>query len=177
MEKYKFTVKPGRPRNLVLLIVAMIVLGAGTAWAVTTVTSTIKFVTDLSVATVASPNLGYVKAGVTGTYALDTTGAVTAGGTGVKEGGVPAAGHYTITGSASQAININDGNYVVSGASTPSLARCRYGAGAETSCTNLNVAAPGGGTALFVGLTVTTSAAGADNQTDSPKFDLTIVYQ
>jgi hypothetical protein len=179
MEKYKFTMKPGRPRNLVLLIAAMIVLGAGTAWAVTTVTATVKFVTDLSVATVTSPSFGYVQAATAGTYTLDTGGIVTASGVGKLEGGAPAAGNFTITGSASQPINISASGYsAAGGTSTPSLATCKYNgvvvAGAD--CTGVGLTAPGAGKTLLVGLKIVTTG-GADGSTDSPTFNLTIVYQ
>ena len=177
MEKHKFTM--GRPRNFVLLIAAMIVLGAGAAWAATTtVTATLKFLTDLTVTTNNGPNFGYVKAATVGTYVLSTAGVLTPSGGGVSEGGVPAAGSYTIKGSGTQLINISDGNYVAVGASTPTAGTCKYGGAASGTCNQAGLAAPGaGGTTLLVGLTVTTSAAGADNQTDTPHFDLTIVYQ
>jgi len=171
--------KTQKLRSMVLLAGAVTLFGIGAAHAaVQTVTSSIKFLADIAVSMNITPNFGSVKAGQAGTYVLSTAGTVTASGGGVKEGGSPAAGSYTITGSSSQAINITDGNYVANGASTPSAAKCKYGAGSEVSCTNLNVAAPGaGGTILLVGLTVTTTALGADNQTDHPAFDLTVVYQ
>jgi hypothetical protein len=175
-------VKPGRPRNLVLLIAAMIVLGAGTAWAVTTVTAKLTFVTDLTVTTNNGPVFGYVKAATIGTYVLSTGGVVTPSGGGVLEGGTgvnaPAAGSYTIKGSGSQLINISDGNYQANGSSTPSAGTCKYGGAASGSCNQAGLAAPTAvGTTLLVGLQVNTSAGGVDGTTDSPHFDLTVVYQ
>ena len=167
-------------RTVALLACATTLMGAGSAFALTqTVTASIKFLSDLTVTPVASPNFGYVKAGQAGVYALNTAGTLTPSGGGVVEGGTPVVGNYLIKGSASQLINITDGNYVANGASTPSAGRGKYGAGAEVACTGMNgLAAPGAaGTTLLVGLTITTTAAGVDNQTDTPHFDLTIVYQ
>jgi hypothetical protein len=166
-------------RSMALVSSAAILFGVGAAnAAVQTVTSTIKFVTDIAISMNATPNFGAVKALQAGTYVLNTAGTVTASGGGVKEGGTPAAGSYTITGSGSQAITITSGNYANSGASTPSAATCKYGTGSEVACTNVSAAAPTtGGTVLLVGLTVTTNASGADSQIDHPAFDLTVVYQ
>ena len=167
-------------RTMVLVAGASTLFGIGGAYAaVQTVTASIKFLADLSWTQVATPNFGYVKALQAGTYALDTAGVVTPSGGGVLMGGTPVAGNYTIKGSGTQLINVTDSNYVANGASTPSLGRCKYGLGAEVSCTAMNgLAAPtGAGTAMLVGLTVVTTALGADNQLDSPHFDLTVVYQ
>jgi len=169
--------KPCKFRALALLVTASTLLGIGSAYAaVQTVTSTIKFFSDLSFTFVASPNLGYGKAGTAGTYILSTAGVVT--GTGVSEGGVPAAGNYLIKGSGTQAINLTSGNPVVSGDSTPSAFTCKYGAAASGTCTQAGLAGPGAaGTTLLIGLTVTAAGASVDGQTDTPKFDLTVVYQ
>jgi len=162
-----------------VIVVTAALAGVGGAYAATqTVTATIKFLTDLTIAQVTAPNFGYVKAAQVGTYVLDTTGAITPSGGGVVEGGVPAAGNYLIKGSGSQIINISTGGYTVSGASTPSAATCKYGAGAAAACTLVGQAAPtAGGTTLLMGLQIATTAAAIDGQTDTPSLTLTVVYQ
>lgn len=165
--------------KIALVAAAFTLFGVGAVYAATTtVTATIKFVSDLTITLVTAPNFGYVQAATAGTYALDTAGVVTPSGGGVLEGGTVAAGNYLIKGSASQAITINTNGYTASGASTPSAARCKYGAGAEVACTGVAGAAPGAaGTTLLVGLTVTTTNAGADGATNTPSFTLSVVYQ
>jgi hypothetical protein len=142
------------------------------------VTATIKFLTHLAITTVTSPNFGYVEAATAGTYTLNTAGLVTASGVGLKEGGVEAAGHYLIKGSTSQAINISTSGYTVSGASTPSAATCKYGAGVETACDGgIAGAAPtAGGTSVLIGLKIVTTG-GVDGTTDTPSFTMAVVYQ
>jgi hypothetical protein len=160
------------------LLAAATVFGLGSAYAaVQTVTATIKFFSDITITQNAAPNFGYVKAGKAATYILSTAGAVR--GTGIRESGTPAAGSYTISGSGSQTINISSGNFVASGDSTPSAPTCKYGGASPATCTQAGLAAPTGiwGTTLLVGLTVTTAGAATDGQTDTPAFDLTIVYQ
>lgn len=168
-------------RTIALLSAASIMIGMGSAYAATTtVTSTIKFITDLSVTEVTPPNFGYAKAGAAGTYILKTDGTIDAASTGTPEGGTLAAGDYTITGSASQAINISVGNYVADGASTPSAATCNYNSAGEVPCTDASMtgaAAPGAGTDLKLGLTVTAAGGSTDGEVDHPKMDLTVLYQ
>jgi len=162
------------------LFAAVVLLGIGAAYAATTtVTATIKFLSDLSITVVSQPNFGYVKAGQIGTYVLDPlTGLVTASGGGVVEGGTTNAGVYTITGSASDTINISASGYTVSGASTPSAANCSYNGGAEVAnCAITAGVAPGAGKTLKVGLQIATTAAGVDNTSNTPSFTLTVVYQ
>jgi hypothetical protein len=165
--------------KIALVATAFTLFGVGAVYAATTtVTATIKFVSDLTITQVAAPNFGYVQSATAGTYVLDTTGVVTPSGGGVTEGGPAAAGNYTIKGSASQAITINTSGYTASGASTPSAARCKYGGGSEVACTSVAGAAPTtSGTTLLIGLTVTTTNAGTDGTTNSPSFTLSVVYQ
>lgn len=155
------------------------VFGVGAVYAATTtVTATIKFLTDLTITPVTQPNFGYVQAATAGTYTLSaTTGLVTASGVGLTEGGSPAAGNFLIKGSGNQAITVKTSAYVVNGTSTPSNATCKYGAGVETACdAGISVAAPGtSGTTLLLGLKVVTTGA-ADNQTETPSFTLAVTY-
>jgi hypothetical protein len=171
--------KPSKLRTMALLVSASTLLGIGAAYAdVVSVQSSIRFLTHLAFGTISAPNFGDVQAATAGTYVLDTSGGVTATGLGVKEGGTPAAGSYTITGSTHQAFNISAGNYSPNGGtSTPSLATCKYNgvAVAGADCTGTGLTA-GAALPLLVGLTVVTTGA-ADNVTETPKFDLTIVYQ
>jgi hypothetical protein len=160
--------------SLILVAFVSIISGIGGAYAATqTVTATIKFLSDLTITQTTAPNFGYVKAATAATYVLSTAGAVTGG---TSEGGAPAAGSYTLAGSATQLINISAGGYTANGASTPSLATCKYNgvAIAGADCTGAGLAASG---PLLVGLTVTTTAAGADGVTNTPSFTLTVVYQ
>lgn len=165
--------------KITLVAAAFTLFGVGAAYAATTsVTATIKFVSNLTITQNTAPNFGYVQTATAGVYTLNTSGTVTPSGGGVTQGGSPAAGNYTIAGSASQAITISTSGYTASGASTPSAATCKYGAGSEVACTSVAGAAPGaGGTTLLVGLTVTTTNAGTDGTTNTPSFSLTVVYQ
>jgi hypothetical protein len=169
--------KPGKFRTVALLATASALLGvAGVASAATVVTASVIFLTDLTVTTNSSPNFGYVKAATAATYVLSTAGAVTGG---TSEGGSPAAGSYTIAGSASQKINISASGYSANGGtSTPSLATCKYNgvAVAGADCTGAAPTAPAGGLPLLVGLSITTTG-GADGTTDHPTFNLNVVYQ
>ena len=173
--------KPCKSRTLALLVTASALLGLGTAYALPTltVTSDIKYFSDISFTTALTPDFGYAKAATAGVYALDTAGVLTPSGGGVIEGGTPHAGSYHIIGSGTQGITISAGNPQLNGGhSTPSAFKCKYGVAAETSC-GISVAAPGAspGTALLVGLTVTATAATLDGDHDTPSFDLTVVYQ
>lgn len=165
--------------KIALVAAAFTLFGVGAVYAATTtVTATIKFVSDLTITQNTAPNLGYVQAATAGVYTLSTAGTVTPSGGGVTQGGPAAAGNYTIRGSASQAITISTSGYTASGASTPSAATCKYGAGSEVACTSVAGAAPTTtGTTLLVGLTVTTTNAGTDGTTNTPSFSLTVVYQ
>jgi hypothetical protein len=172
--------KPNKLRTIALLVTASVLLGAGTAYAATqTVTSSIKYLTDLSFATVLSPNFGEVKQGVVGsTYTLSTAGAVTPGSGGAIEGGTANAGDYTIIGSTGSVINITAGSYTKVGGSTPSAAVCKYNGGADVpGCSIVGAAAPGAGADLKVGLTITSDGLTLDGITDSPTFVLTVLYQ
>lgn len=170
--------KPCKFRALALLVTASTLLGMGGAYAATqTVTATIKFFSDITITPVTAPNLGYVKALTAATCVLSTAGIVTGC---TSEGGTPAAGSYTIKGSGTALINLSASGYTVSGASTPSLATCKYNgvAVAGADCTGTGLTAPGaGGLPLLIGLTVATTALGADGQTDTPSFTLNVVYQ
>jgi hypothetical protein len=91
--------------------------------AVLPVTSTIKFMSDITFVSTSGPNFGYVKAATVATCVLSTAGVVTGC---TSEGGTPAAGVYTIKGSGTGLINISANGYTLNGTSTPSLATCSY---------------------------------------------------
>ena len=111
---------------------ALLGIGIGTSHAaVQTVTSTIKYITAISITEVKAPNFGYAKAATAGTYILKTDGTIDAASTGTPEGGTLQAGDYTIAGSATQAIDISVGNYTLNGSSTPSAATCNYNSAAK----------------------------------------------
>ena len=144
--------------------------------AVLPVTSTIKFMSDITFVSTSGPNFGYVKAATVATCVLSTAGVVTGC---TSEGGTPAAGVYTIKGSGTGLINISANGYTLNGTSTPSLATCSYNSVAVggANCTGTGLAAPGAaGLPLLVGLTVATTG-GVDGTTDSPTFNLNVVYQ
>ena len=170
--------KSSKSRALALLVTASALMGVGTAYAATqTVTSSIKYLTDLSFVTVLSPNFGEVKQGQVGNYVLSTAGVVTPNGGGVLEGGATNAGSYTIIGSSGQVINISAGGLTPDGGSTPSAPTCAYNGGASGSCTIVGAAAPGAGKNLLVGLTIASDGTTADGTTDHPTFTLTVLYQ
>lgn len=143
-------------------------------------TATLIFDTALSTTTnVGSINYGTVRAGINGaTYAVSTAGVMTVGGGGQTLYGTPAAASFNIIGSTTQTVVVGVVSY--SGASfgtTASLARCKYGAGAEVACSALGtVAAPGAGTVLLVGATVTSDGTATAGQTATPSFTLSFVY-
>ena len=77
-------------RSVALMSCAAVMFGIGGAYAATTtVTASIKFLTDLTITQVNAPNFGNVKALTAATYVLSTAGGVTGGTT---EGGTPQAG-------------------------------------------------------------------------------------
>jgi len=141
-------------------------------------TATIGFDKALSFSAVTGINFGYAKAATVGTYVMSTTGTVTASGGGVLEpGGTTAVGSVTIGGSTSQGITISVGNYVANSGVTPSLATGKYGAGANDAAFPMNVAAPGAGTVLKLGVQVVASGTQTNGTTATPTFDVTVVYQ
>jgi hypothetical protein len=167
-----------RLKYSLVLICGIALFGAGdiARAANQTVTSTIKFFSDIVITQVTPPNFGYVRAATVATCVLDpVTSAVTGC---ASEGGTPTAGSYTIAGSSTQLINISAGGYTAQGASTPSAASCAYNGGAAVpGCSISGAAAPGAGKNLKVGLSVATTAAATDGTTNTPSFTLTVVYQ
>ncbi|HTK85048.1 MAG TPA: hypothetical protein VL625_08180 [Patescibacteria group bacterium] len=165
--------------KIALVATAFTLFGVGAVYAATTtVTATIKFVSDLTISQVTAMNFGYVQAATAGTYTLSTAGVVTPSGVGVTEGGPVAAGDYLISGSATQTITIKTSGYSANGGtSTPSLATCDYNSTGSQACdAGISVAAPGAaGKHVKLGLKVVTTG-GADGSTDSPQFTLTVTY-
>ena len=177
--------KPCKFRALALLVTASALLGAGGAYAATTVvTASIKFLSDVTISALSpQPSFGNVKALTVGTYVLSTAGTVTPSGGGVLEGGSPHAGSTTITASAGNAINIFASGYTngVTDATVPSAATCNYNGAGEVPCgtagTPMAIAAPVASATMLVGLTVLTTVTATSGTTDNPSFTLNVVYQ
>src|SRR5947209_4088357 len=92
--------------------VAIAALASSQALAATqSVTANIAFDTPLSITKNADIQFGTVKAGVTGTYVINTAASVSASGNGVWLYGTPAAANLTIAGSTTQTISISVGTY------------------------------------------------------------------
>ncbi len=171
-------------KNRITLLLAgcCAIVATHNAYALTeTMSASVTFIAPLAISSVTSPSFGKLSADVDSTvYTLGTDGSVrVASGPGSALGGSPAAGSMTISGSSTQTIDISSGNLMSDGGIEPSAVMCKYGSGSEVSCndTSLNTAsAPGGGTVLKVGLTVTTTGAEADGDTAEPGFDITVVY-
>ena len=143
------------------------------------ISSSVNFITPLSISINNSPNFGNVALSPTATYVLSTAGSVTASGAGAAtySGSTPAAGSLKISGSTTQGITISTGSYTVSNNATPSAATCRYNGGViVTNCDAGFVgAAPGLNTTLLIGLTIATStntSAGAA----TPGLTVTVNY-
>lgn len=175
--------KAPKSARIALLTAASLIVGATTAYAATaTVTSSIRFLTHITITQVTAPNFGNVSTGVVDDYTLSTAGVVTAaGGAAHLEGGTTAAGDYTVVASTAQGINIYASGYTASGGTTPSAATCKYDAGVETSCaavgTPLAIGSPLASASLKVGLTVHADGTDADGSTKTPSFTLNVVYQ
>lgn len=158
------------------LAASLFVCGAAMA-ADQPVTADIAFDAALSLNKTADINFGIVKSLTTGTYAINTSGTVTPSNGGVVIGGSTSAASISITGSASQTVDISAGSYTADSGVTPSAAVCKYGAGAEQACSYSGAAAPGaGGTTLLVGVTVAADGSQAAGSSATPSFTVTVVY-
>ena len=143
------------------------------------VSSTVNFISPVSITLNTSPNFGNVGYSTTATYILSTAGVVTGSGVGsaMYSGITPTAGSLKIAGSTTQGITISTGTYTVSNGVTPSAATCQYNGGAiVTTCdAGFNGSAPGLNSTLLVGLTIATSnttVAGAA----TPGLTVTVSY-
>jgi hypothetical protein len=162
---------------VLLSAIALFFAGIGSAYAVTsTFHATVAYRSPLTITQTVPMDFGYIKAATVATYKLDTNNGLTTSGAGVIIGGTPKTGQYSISGTA--LINISACNF-----STPathgavlSAPVCSYKGGAPVAGCSFGGTAAGGGV-LKVGFTVATTAAGTDGLTDSPAFDLTVVYQ
>jgi hypothetical protein len=167
-----------RISKIALAVAVAGVMTAGAAHAATqSVTANIAFDTPLTLTPVASIQFGTVKAAQTGTYVINTAGAVTASSGGVWLYGTPAAGNLTVAGSATQTITISTGSYVASNGVTPSAATCKYGSASAAACdSGLSVAAPGASTTLLLGVQADADGTQAAASTATPSFTVTAVY-
>ena len=141
-------------------------------------TSNVKFDVSLSVSKNADISFGTVQQNSC-TYSIDTAGTVTGSPSGNCSyvTGTKTVGNLSITGSSTQAITISANSYTASSTVTPSAATGKYGLGSEASLP-MNVAAPGSsGTALLLGITVTTNGTETIGTTYTPTFTITVAYQ
>jgi hypothetical protein len=141
----------------------------------------IGFDLPLSIDTISDINFGHVQANTTGTYTINTSGNVTATGTGQWINGPTSAGNLLIHGSATQTISISAGSYVAGGTGggvTLSNATCAYNGNAAVPCSLTTQAAPTAtGKTLLLGVTVNISnQSQADNTTARPSFTITVTY-
>src|SRR5690349_19083697 len=165
-------------RTAAAAIALVVIMGTPSAWAVTqTMTANIAFDSALSLTKNTDINFGTVKAGVADTYTISTGGAVSAAGSGAALYGTPTAGSITITGSATQLINISAGSYTADNGVTPQNATCSYTAGLPGTCTINGAAAPGAGKALLIGAQAVVDGSQAAGTSAAPTFVVTVVYQ
>lgn len=161
------------------LVIAAGVSGllATSAYAVTeSVTANIDFDSALTITKIADIDFGTVLAGVADTYTIDTTGAVTAAGSGAQVAGTPAAGNLTIAGSATQAIDVSVSGYTADSGVTPQNATCAYDGGVEGACSLTAAAAPGVGKTLLLGVEAVVDGTQAAGSSAAPTFDVNVVY-
>ena len=159
---------------------AMIVTVAFNASAATQVlSSSVNFITPLSLSVNNAPNFGNVGYSTTATYILSTAGVVTGSGVGsaMYSGSTPAAGSLKITGSTTQGVTISTGTYTISNGVTPSAATCKYNGGAVvTACdAGFTGTAPGANTTLLIGLTIATSSTTVAGSA-TPGLTVTVNY-
>ena len=163
------------------LTVPLLLVCASNAYSATLPLNTnVTFIEPLTVTNITEASFGNLSAGVGATvYQLDTSGNVTTvSGPGSYVAGTTSAASFTITGSPTQTINISSGNYIASGGVTPSAATCKYGSLAAIACGTLdNAAGPGGGgTTIYVGLTISADANQIGGAIATPSFTMTISY-
>ncbi|HTK85047.1 MAG TPA: hypothetical protein VL625_08175 [Patescibacteria group bacterium] len=168
--------------RVALLTAASLLVGATTVYAATaTVTSSIRFLTHITITQNTAPNFGNVSSGVGDTFTLSTAGVVTDTAAGAHlEGGTTAAGDYTVVASTNQAIGIYADGYTTDGSSTAQAATCKYAAGSSVTCdgvgNQVTIATPAASATLKVGLQIVTTG-GTDGVTEQPAMTLHVVYQ
>lgn len=170
-----------KPNLALIIVMAGLVFSQGAmAGQNQVVTANISFETPLSLIPNSDIYFGTVKALQAGTYAIDTSAAVTPGGGGVWLFGTPLAGNVSIIGSATQVVDISVGSYTANNGVTPSAATCNYNGGGEVPCTNglmTGAAAPGAGKTLLLGVLATVDGTQAHTTSATPSFTLTVLYQ
>jgi hypothetical protein len=140
------------------------------------VTANVAFDTPLTLTKNTDINFGYVKAAQTGTYVIDTAGAIVASAGGVWLTGTHNAGSLTVVGSTTQTIDITAGNYAANGGVTPSAATCGYNGGGAAACSLTTQAAPGAGKTILVGVQIVADGTQDPGDTAAPTFDVTVTY-
>jgi hypothetical protein len=132
----------------------------------TTITTYMAFDTPLAVSGGATIDFGTVKLEKTAAYAANR-----------GRQNVSSAASLLITGSATQAININAGNYTNTHEIDIKATTCQYGTGAPDICKNLGTQPPPGtGTRLLVGMTISTASAIQLASSTTPSFEISILY-
>lgn len=168
-------------RTIALLSAASLLIGTGSAYAVTaTVTAKIKFVNPITVSETSGPDFAMVNNAVGDTYVLDTADGLTAGTSSNIEGGTPKSGVYAITSSTTQAMNITVDTPVASAHATPSLPTCSWDGNGPAACgatDGFGGTASAASTTLKLGLTMTTTAGAVDGTVENPTMNINVVYQ
>jgi len=142
----------------------------------TMVSANISFDTALVISKNNDIDFGIVKASTSGTYTIDTTGAVTPSNGGETVGGSHQAGNINLTGSASQMVDISATNYAANNGVTPSNATCSYNGGAAAACSLTSQTPPGAGKTLLVGVQVAADGTQTAGTSATPTFDIVINY-
>ena len=167
-------------KALSITIVGAMIM-SGVAYAATqSFTASITFWEPLSFNTAVNPDMGNWEAGITGrNFVLNTDDSV--GGTDAAAYINGAAhGSVNVLGSALDTIDIVANNFAANGGVGINDVPCKYGTAAATTCGGAGLstqAAPTtGGTALLLGVDVTTSTAHVDGDSANPTFDIVVTY-
>ncbi|MDX9690325.1 MAG: DUF4402 domain-containing protein [Proteobacteria bacterium] len=166
-------------KKYLALAVAASFFAAGGAYAATqSVDIDMSFDTALTLTNPTPIDFGILQALTSGTYTVDTTGALSTGGGGVAIGGSPNAGVVHITGSTTQTVAISTGSYVADGNVTPSAATCLYNSVLTTDCDTgvTGALAPGAGQDLTLGVTISADGSQTAGSTPAPSFTVTVIY-
>ena len=142
------------------------------------VTANIAFDTPLSITVYGDPGLGTVRAGVAEVYSIHPDNGLTAqnSSSNILYGWAGAA-DMLITGSTTASVQFSVANYTADNGVTPSNAVCNYADDPTAACDGMLGGPPGGGTVLFVGVTLTVDGTQTAGETAEPTFDLTVIYQ
>lgn len=158
------------------VVTAALLFSADAMAATVSVPVDIAFETPLSLVKTSDLSFGTVSAGVASTYTISTTGDITATGSGQWLKGTKSAGAITISGSATDTINISVSDYAAQGGVTPANATCAYDGGSAGSCTIASAAAPGAGKTLLIGADAIVDGTQTAGAVATPSLTVTVVY-